>query len=92
MGAGTDTGSKTNQNKKIDYEIDDVDDAKDAVEEYLQLDDDDPNAPIIKVDSEDSDTYTVQVYSVIYNADGSTTQTTIGWFYVDKLTGKVTEK
>ncbi len=80
------------QTSPADYEIDDMDEAIKAVEDYLRLDDDDPDKPYIRVDSEDSAAYTVLCYELIPNSDGTNSEAIIGYFLVDKVTGQVSEK
>ncbi|MGL5327736.1 MAG: hypothetical protein ACRDD7_00615 [Peptostreptococcaceae bacterium] len=46
--------------------------------------------PIIEVDSIDGNYYIVHAYEIIKNDEESHTATT-GWFYVNKLTGEVTD-
>lgn len=93
---GTETTSPSESSghtsQTADYEIDSIDDAIEAVEDYLRIDDDDPDKPQIKVDSEDNSSYTVVCYEVMQNADGTSSNAIIGYFLVDKVTGDVTEK
>lgn len=75
----------------VTYAINNIQEATAAVENYLGITDADPEKPFIKVESEDSQSYMLRAYTITYNADTTKTETTLGWYKVDKVSGTVTE-
>ena len=75
----------------VNYAVNSAQEATKAVEAYLGIAEGDSSAPYIKVEREDSSSYTLRTYTITYNADTTKTETTLGWYTVNKVSGAVSE-